>query len=153
MIVTTNICSSSFSIVIKYTGDTIQMLKCSRHPLPAMNTFSYAKEKKYIPPIKHKGIHLRQRSDIYRFMPMRLHMRSVHLLTCTCLRLQTDLLHTHERGRTGEREEGEGGGSVAHCSALSTRRSCSLVMLSAASILQLQYSRVPVIIDPHRKIE
>lgn len=43
-------------------------------------------------------------------MQMSLHMRSVHLLTCTRLRLQTDLLHTHERGGGvggGMEEEGK----------------------------------------------
>lgn len=43
-------------------------------------------------------------------------MRSVHLLTCTCLGLQTDLLHTHEKkGGVGwgvELEEREGKGRV-----------------------------------------
>lgn len=42
-------------------------------------------------------------------------MRSVHLLTCTCLGLQTDLLHTHEKKRGGggvELEEREGKGRV-----------------------------------------
>lgn len=78
-------------------------------------------------------------------MQIRLHMRSVHLLTCTCLRLQTDQLHTHERG-AGERWGG-GGESAAHCSALGTRRSRSLVMPAAASLLQLQYNRVLGIID------
>lgn len=75
--------------------------------------YTYARQKKTHSTIKHKGIHLRKCSDIYRFMQMRLHMRSVHLLTCSCLRVQTDLLHTHERvgGREGEREDGgmEGG--------------------------------------------
>lgn len=75
-------------------------------------------------------------------------MRSVHLLTCTCLGLQTDLLHTHEkkgvggwgggvRRKRGERQ-GKGRGSVAHCSALSTRRSYSLVMPAAASAATVQ---------------
>lgn len=73
-------------------------------------------------------------------------MRSVHLLTCTCLGLQTDLLHTHEkkggvgggvRRKRGERQ-GRGRGSVAHCSALSTRRSYSLVMPAAASAATVQ---------------
>lgn len=71
-------------------------------------------------------------------------MRSVHLLTCTCLGLQTDLLHTHEKKRgggvrrkRGERQ-GKGRGSVAHCSALSTRRSYSLVMPAAASAATVQ---------------
>lgn len=41
-------------------------------------------------------------------------MRSVHLLTCTCLGLQTDLLHTHEKkgGWGVELEEREGKGRV-----------------------------------------
>lgn len=41
---------------------------------------------------------------------MRLHLGSVHLLTCTCLRLQTDLLPTHERrwGQEGGLEVGGG---------------------------------------------
>lgn len=80
------------------------------------------------PTIKHKGIHLRKCSNIYRFMQMRLHMCSVHLLTCTRRRLQTDLLRTHKRGwgwwageRVRDRGEwivGGGGGGYGGCSLL-----------------------------------
>lgn len=128
----------------------VQRLKIANH----MKHESYSESRhtytqKTHPTVKHKGIQLRKCSNIYRFMQMRLHMRSVHLLTCTCLGLQTDLLHTHERRGGGGLGwgRGDGGlglrwgglvvvGAAAHCSALSARR--SLAMPAAASLLQLQ---------------
>lgn len=117
----------------------------------------HAQEKKKHSTIKHKGINLRKCSVIYRFMQIRLHMRSVHLLTCTCLRLQTDQLHTHERG-AGERLGGEGG--RRECSPLlSTRHTeepqpgdacCSLP--PAAKVQQSAGNHWSVL-PPHRTIE
>lgn len=79
-------------------------------------------------------------------------MHSVHLLTCSRLGLQTDLLHTHMKGR-GWIEEGRegrsgggglggsGGGGVQPTAQHSAHGG------AAASLLRLQYSRVLGIID------
>lgn len=100
-----------------------------------VRSFENIKMKKKKTAIKHKGIRLKKCGDIHRFMQMWLHIHSVHLLTCTSLRLQTDLLHTHERGGGlgGRRRRRRWRGGAAHCSALSTRSSSSPVMPAAAS--------------------
>lgn len=114
------------------------------------------RKKKTHSPIKHKGIHLRKCSNIYRFMQMRLHMRSVHLLTCTCLRLQTDLLHTHEK-RESKRKRGEGGRecspllSTQHTEELQPGEACC--SLHPAATVQSSAGNHRSVLHPHRTIE